>query len=220
MARKQSSRTRSSSAPGRRAAAPAARAPDALSRYRQKRDFSRSPEPSGARPRRGRKRPIFVVQKHAATRLHYDLRLESGGVLKSWAVPKEPVLDPAVKRLAVEVEDHPLAYGSFEGDIPAGSYGAGHVEIWDSGTYRRLVRGREADGDIDEDIARGKVEFSLSGKRLKGSFALVRMARETRKPTWLLIKLRDEHTLPGRAGRPPTPREPGPGAARRNRSAR
>lgn len=192
MARKHTSRTRSPSPPGRRADAPA-RAADPLSRYRQKRDFSRSPEPTGARPRRGKKRRMFVIQKHAATRLHYDLRLESGGALKSWAVPKEPVLDPAVKRLAVEVEDHPLAYGSFEGDIPAGSYGAGRVEIWDTGTYRRLVDGREVDGDIDGDIARGKVEFSLSGTRLKGAFALVRMARATRKPTWLLIKLRDKH---------------------------
>ncbi|MGZ3699059.1 MAG: DNA polymerase ligase N-terminal domain-containing protein [Bdellovibrionota bacterium] len=155
----------------------------ALRNYRQKRDFGVTPEP---RPRVGARRaataPIFVIQKHAASHLHYDLRLEADGVLKSWAVPKEPAMDPSVKRLAVLVEDHPLEYAKFAGDIPKGEYGAGHVEIWDSGIY-------EAKGDVSEGVKEGRVEFTLHGKRLKGPFVLVRLAPGTsRGDNWLLIK--------------------------------
>lgn len=172
-----------------------------LARYNEKRDFTRTPEPAGKRQRKAPKDqgPRFVVQKHAASRLHFDLRLEADGVLKSWAVPKTPTLDPGVKRLAVEVEDHPLQYGEFEGEIPEGQYGAGTVEIWDSGTYTRLKNHRPVEGDIGEDMAAGKIEVEFHGKRLKGAFALVRTRGRRGQPNWLLIKLKDRHAKPGSA---------------------
>lgn len=147
-----------------------------LARYRAKRKFAKTPEPRG-RIRPQSKRLIFVVHKHAARHLHYDLRLEMGGVLKSWAVPKEPPMDPAHKRLAVHVEDHPYEYRTFEGRIPAGQYGAGTVKIWDRGTYRPL----------SGSIRGGELVFELRGKKLKGGFALVQMKGKN----WLLIKKRD-----------------------------
>src|SRR5438270_98332 len=139
-----------------------------------------------AKVARSAKAPIFVIQKHAATRLHWDFRLEADGVLKSWAVTKEPTLDPAVKRLAVHVEDHPLGYATFHGDIPTGEYGAGHVEIWDRGTY-------EPKFDVTEGIRRGKVEVTMHGRKLKGAFALVRMGPPSEKENWLLIKMKDDY---------------------------
>jgi bifunctional non-homologous end joining protein LigD len=155
----------------------------ALGPYRAKRRFARTPEPP---PRLGRS-PTgrrFVVQKHGARRIHYDFRLEVGGVLKSWAVPKGPSLDPAVKRLAVMVEDHPVEYAGFEGVIPPGEYGAGPVMVWDRGTYR-------PDGDVDvaEGLRRGRVSLTLRGRRLKGGWRLVRI----RGRDWLLVKRRDRH---------------------------
>ena len=147
-----------------------------LARYRDKRDFARTPEPSGARRGAAHGGLQFVVQKHDATRLHYDFRLEHDGVLKSWAVPKEPSLNPKDRRLAVQVEDHPLDYGGFEGEIPEGQYGAGSVVIWDRGHWQPL-------GDTDEGLKDGKLDFELEGRRLKGRFTLVRMAeRNKRKP--------------------------------------
>src|SRR6266581_2310038 len=131
-----------------------------LSTYRRIRRFERTPEPSGRR-RTSRGTLQFVVQKHAARRLHYDFRLELDGVLKSWAVPKGPSTDPADRRLAVEVEDHPLDYGSFEGEIPKGNYGAGTVEIWDAGTW-------EPEGDPRAGLAAGSLHFRLHGRRLHG----------------------------------------------------
>jgi len=160
-----------------------------LDRYRRKRDFQKTPEPEGgvsATPG-GR---LFVIQKHAARRLHYDLRLELGGVLKSWAVPKGPSLDPKEKRLAVEVEDHPIDYGDFEGVIPAHQYGAGTVLVWDYGQW-------EPEGDPEESLAKGNLKFKLHGRKLKGAWALVRMNKPAQadKHEWLLIKHRDAEAV-------------------------
>lgn len=162
----------------------------ALDEYRRKRDFGRTPEPSGE-PAQDRGVGSFVVQKHAARRLHYDLRLELDGVLKSWAVTKAPSLDPADKRLAVQVEDHPLDYAGFEGIIPKGEYGGGTVMIWDRGRWA-------PHGDPHEGLARGKLGFTLTGDKLKGGFALVRMKGEGGGArNWLLVKERDEAVRPG-----------------------
>lgn len=159
-----------------------------LDTYRAKRNFKRTREPSGDRRKRRAKAPIFVVQKHAARRLHYDFRLEMDGVLKSWAVPKGPSTDPADKRLAVHVEDHPLSYASFEGEIPKGEYGAGQVELWDSGTW-------EPDGDPAKSYAKGDLKFALHGDKLKGAWVLVLM-KGRGENQWLLIKKSDEHASP------------------------
>jgi bifunctional non-homologous end joining protein LigD len=157
-----------------------------LQRYHAKRDFSRTPEPSGAARRSGRKLE-FVIQRHHARRLHYDFRLEWNGVLKSWAVPKGPSLDPAEKRLAVEVEDHPFEYRTFSGEIPAGEYGAGKVLLWDRGSW-------QPEGDVEQSLARGKLDFTLDGERLRGRWSLVRLEKAERgKQNWLLIKGRDTH---------------------------
>ncbi|MFL5814089.1 MAG: non-homologous end-joining DNA ligase [Bdellovibrionia bacterium] len=170
---------------------------DALNRYQQMRDFSKTQEPSGKNPRvppqAKPKKPLFVIQKHHATRLHWDFRLESEGVLKSWAVTKEPSLDPSIRRLAVEVEDHPLEYARFEGHIPEGQYGGGDVEIWDKGTF-------DGPENFASAYESGKIHFKLHGRRLKGDFALVRMAlREVgSKPQWLLIKAKEKIIQPDR----------------------
>jgi bifunctional non-homologous end joining protein LigD len=165
----------------------AARAP-ALAEYNRKRDFSRTREPAGMVPRAKGKTLHFVVQKHAASHLHYDFRLELDGVMKSWAVPKGPSLDPSVRRLAMEVEDHPISYNTFEGTIPKGEYGGGTVMLWDRGTYEA------EDGGGVESLRRGyekgDLKIVLHGKRLKGAWVLVRMQRPGR-PQWLLIKHRD-----------------------------
>jgi bifunctional non-homologous end joining protein LigD len=161
-----------------------------LDDYRRKRDFTKSPEPSGSTRRRRTRSaaPLrFCVQKHAATQLHYDLRLEHHGVLLSWAVPKGPSLDPTIKRLAMQVEDHPIEYGVFEGIIPKG-YGAGVVMLWDSGTWTPEVP------DVDAALEKGDLKFTLDGYKLKGSWVLVRThgyARQGGERSWLLIKHRD-----------------------------
>lgn len=163
--------------------------PGSLAVYRKKRDFKQTPEPSGRKEPKG-KRERFVVQMHRATRLHYDFRLEAGGVLASWAVPKGPTLVPGDRRLAMHVEDHPLSYRDFEGTIPAGQYGAGSVIVWDRGTYK-LAEGT----DPAAEIANGKIKFVMYGKKLKGEFTLVKIkAREDEHgDPWLLLKDRDEH---------------------------
>jgi len=158
---------------------------DRLRRFREKRDFSKTPEPHG-RGRRGRGKPRFVIQKHAASSLHYDFRLEADGVLKSWAVPKGPSLDPREKRLAMPTEDHPLAYGDFEGVIPEGQYGAGEVIVWDAGSYRVL-----GDEPAAEALANGHLSFWLEGEKLRGGYPLTRMGRGGRE-RWLLVKRDDE----------------------------
>ena len=167
-----------------------------LTHYNQKRDFTQTREPRG---RLGKsKGHRFVVQRHDATRLHYDLRLELDGVYKSWAVTKVPSLDPAVKRLAVEVEDHPLDYGTFEGTIPENQYGGGTVQLWDKGTWQP-----QTDTRPEQDLARGSLKFELDGERLHGGWALIRMkdrdrnGRPTKRHNWLLIKEKDDLALPG-----------------------
>jgi bifunctional non-homologous end joining protein LigD len=171
-----------------------------LKEYWRKRRFDRTPEPAGrdAAPRRAKasaKAPAkartlsFVIQKHRATALHYDFRLEWDGVLLSWAVPKGPSLDPSVKRFAQQVEDHPLDYADFEGMIPEGQYGGGTVMVWDRGTY-------VPEGDMDQMLARGDVKVTLDGDKVRGSFVLVRTkglrgSSSSRGPAWLLIKHRD-----------------------------
>ncbi|HEY1224509.1 MAG TPA: DNA ligase D [Brevundimonas sp.] len=166
-----------------------------LKTYRAKRRFAETPEPKGAK-KGSRVGGVYLIQRHAATRLHYDFRIEADGVLKSWAVTKAPSRDPAVKRLAVEVEDHPLDYGSFEGTIPAGNYGAGTVQMWDRGTWEP-----QHPETLDADFARGSVKMTLHGERLKGGWALVRLKADRGKPSkrnnWLLIKEKDEHAMPG-----------------------
>jgi bifunctional non-homologous end joining protein LigD len=169
-----------------------------LSEYRRKRDFKKTREPSGqkaARPKKGTLR--FVIQKHAASHLHFDLRLEVDGVMKSWAVPKGPSLDPTVKRLSMQVEDHPIDYNTFEGTIPAGEYGGGTVMLWDKGTYSpdKALPGEKPEDAVREGLRKGDLKISFHGERLNGSFALVRMKfgdRSSGKPQWLLIKHRDE----------------------------
>jgi bifunctional non-homologous end joining protein LigD len=166
-----------------------------LKSYQAKRNFAKSPEPRGNAAKAGRRRKdaplFFCVQKHLASHLHYDLRLEHSGVLLSWAVPKGPSLDPTVKRFAAHVEDHPIEYGTFEGVIPEG-YGAGIVMLWDSGTWT------PESPDVDAALAKGDLKFTLDGYKLKGSWVLVRTkgyARRGEKPTgpsWLLIKHKDE----------------------------
>ena len=163
----------------------------ALEEYRRKRDFKRTGEPRGSRGRRGA-RPRFVVQQHDASTEHYDFRLEAGGVLKSWAVPKGPSLDPRDKRLAVGTEDHPLEYAGFEGVIAPGEYGAGPVIVWDRGYY--VNRSHDDGGrpvEAAQAIERGHVSFELHGRKLRGRYSLTRMRRRG-KGQWLLVKAADE----------------------------
>jgi bifunctional non-homologous end joining protein LigD len=163
---------------------------DALKTYRSKRDFSKTAEPSGASTKRKPGGNRYLIQKHDASRLHYDFRLEHRGVLLSWAVTRGPSLDPHDKRLAVHVEDHPLDYGDFEGTIPEGEYGGGTVMLWDEGTWEPV-------GDVDEGLAKGDFKFILHGERLKGKWVLVRMrprpGERSKHENWLLIKERDEY---------------------------
>ena len=156
----------------------------ALTEYKKKRKFDKTPEP-GPETKRTKSGRMFVIQKHRATALHYDFRLEADGVLKSWAVPKGPSLDPKVKRLAMQVEDHPVDYAKFEGVIPEGEYGGGTVMVWDYGTYKP-----ENTTNVSEALRKGELKFSLNGKKLKGSWVLVR----TRERQWLLLKHRDYYT--------------------------
>jgi bifunctional non-homologous end joining protein LigD len=178
---------------GARAKSSAAQSRGPLAEYERKRDFAKTPEPSGAKAARGSgQRLRFVVQMHRATRLHYDFRLEDDGVLKSWAIPKGPSFDTGEKRLAMHVEDHPFDYRDFEGIIPKGNYGAGEVIVWDRGWYE-LAEGTST----TEQIAKGKVKFILHGKKLKGMFSLVHIrGRGGEENAWLLIKDHDKYVDP------------------------
>src|SRR5437879_4630513 len=164
-----------------------------LTEYIRKRSFEKTPEPkpSGKEAPRKSAEPHFYVQRHDATRLHYDFRLEMDGTLRSWAVPKGPTLDPTPKRLAAMVEDHPLEYGSFEGTIPKGNYGAGSVMLWDRGTYELL-----GDSTAEEQLTRGDFKIRVHGEKIRGEFAIVRTKRG-KGNEWLLIKKKDEAAVPG-----------------------
>ena len=181
-----------------------------LTEYRKKRDFKKTAEPSGDRPaadERANERTDetagklkFVIQKHAASHLHYDLRLELDGVMKSWAVPKGPAPDPSLKRLAMQVEDHPIEYNSFEGTIPEGEYGGGTVMLWDNGWYEPEKGGGE--DAVREGLRKGDLKIVFHGRRIKGSYVLVRtrgFGSGASKPSWLLIKHKDEHAEKGDA---------------------
>ena len=162
-----------------------------LTEYRGKRNFDVTAEPKGARAgKKSSAELLYVIQKHQASHLHYDFRLEWRGVLLSWAVPKGPSLDPSVKRLAAQVEDHPVEYGGFEGVIPEGEYGGGTVMLWDRGTWT------PEDADVDAALKKGELKFTLFGKKLRGSWVLVRTKlgyAGSKKPQWLLIKHRDRY---------------------------
>ena len=163
-----------------------------LIRYKEKRNFKSTSEPAGGKAKG--KQLVFVVQKHAASRLHYDFRLEMEGVLKSWAVPKGPSADPSIKRLAMMVEDHPFDYRDFEGTIPEGNYGAGTVIVWDEGTYEPIeeIEGKKAqDKHLLQQLKKGSIKMVLHGKKLKGEWALVRTQQS--ENSWLLIKHRDKY---------------------------
>jgi bifunctional non-homologous end joining protein LigD len=166
-----------------------------LAEYKSKRDFTKTAEPEGKTTRRRSARGLkFVIQKHAASRMHFDFRLELDGVMKSWAVPKGPSYDSSVRRLAMEVEDHPIEYNTFEGTIPKGEYGGGTVMLWDRGTYE--AEGGGGPEALREGYERGDLKIVLHGKRLKGGWVLVRMRRDGGRAQWLLIKHRDEYADP------------------------
>ena len=163
-----------------------------LAKYKQKRNFEDSPEPEGKLVKKADKL-IFVVQRHQASHLHYDLRLELNGSLKSWAIPKGPSMNPKDKRLAVMVEDHPIDYADFEGSIPKGNYGAGEVMIWDHGTYEPIDDNEEIIpvSAFAKNLKNGAVKFKMNGKKLKGGFALVKFKNDEK--SWLFIKHHDEY---------------------------
>lgn len=164
-----------------------------LSKYKQKRNFTSTSEPVSGKPEKGKH--IFVVQRHHASRLHYDFRLEIDGVLKSWAVPKGPSMNPGDKRLAMAVEDHPYDYKDFQGTIPAGNYGAGTVYIWDKGTFELMNGdGKDFDKEALKEIKSGDLKIVMKGKKLKGEFAVVKM-KGSEDNAWLLIKHRDKYAV-------------------------
>lgn len=168
-----------------------------LEKYKKKRNFTKTPEPAGKVKAAAKGAPIFVVQKHQASHLHYDFRLEHKGVLLSWAVPKGPSLNPADKRLAMMVEDHPFDYRDFEGTIPEGNYGAGTVMVWDFGNYLAMGTGNRAESEkmIGAGMHKGHITFVLNGDKLKGEFALIKMKNDKsgKGNAWMLVKADDDY---------------------------
>ena len=166
-----------------------------LKEYNNKRNFNSTAEPEGEIKKLASEL-IFVVQKHAASHLHYDFRLEMGGVLKSWAIPKGPSMNPADKRLAIMVEDHPYNYKDFEGIIPTGNYGAGIVMVWDNGTYTLADENGfdKVENKLKSDLQKGHLSFILNGKKLKGEFALIKL-KTKQENAWLLIKSKDQYAI-------------------------
>jgi DNA ligase D-like protein (predicted 3'-phosphoesterase) len=166
---------------------------DKLHTYRSRRDFAASPEPIGKKMvKKSEKKPIFVIQKHDASHLHYDFRIEMDGVLKSWAIPKGPSTDPKEKRLAMPTEDHPMEYANFEGVIPEGHYGAGPVLIWDRGTFDNIKEKNGKPISLEQSYKNGQIEIFLHGKKLEGGYALIRM-HGPGKERWLCVKMDDEY---------------------------
>jgi DNA ligase D-like protein (predicted 3'-phosphoesterase) len=167
---------------------------ESLQKYRQKRDFGRTSEPAGGE-RLSSPEPMFVIQKHAARRLHYDFRLEVAGTLKSWAVPKGPSTNPKDKRLAVPTEDHPLEYAEFEGIIPEGEYGAGTVLVWDIGTYQNRTEKKGQPVPIEQALEHGHISILLAGTKLRGTYSLTRF-KQGQDESWLLVKKGDAEADP------------------------
>jgi bifunctional non-homologous end joining protein LigD len=203
---KRAPRSATETAPAKAPTNPSGKAAAKLGEYRSKRDFTKTAEPAGGSvARTGTLR--FVVQKHAARQVHFDLRLEMDGVMKSWAVPKGPSLDPSVKRLAMQVEDHPIEYNTFEGTIPHGEYGGGTVMLWDRGTYiadPAMAKGESDEVAVQHGYDRGDLKVVMNGERMRGSWVLVRTrfgpgrsSSSSAKPSWLLIKHRDAFAAPG-----------------------
>ncbi|MBD3273447.1 DNA ligase [Candidatus Dependentiae bacterium] len=165
-----------------------------LKEYKERRNLKESKEPTGKEKHIKLKHPIYVIQKHDATRLHYDFRIEIDGVLKSWAIPKGPSLNPKVKRLAIPTDDHPLKYAEFEGIIPEGNYGAGTVMVWDIGTYNNVYEENGKKIDMKKCYKQGEIKINIKGKKIKGSYVLVRTKNKTgKKNQWLLIKKDDKY---------------------------
>lgn len=162
--------------------------------YQKKRDFSKTKEPKGDEgPSKKGKHPIFVIQKHDATNLHYDFRLEIDNTLKSWSVPKGPSTDPKVKRMAIPTEDHPIAYADFEGTIPKDQYGGGTVMIWDKGTFKNIKKDKDGNSiNLKKAYEMGTLEFELEGDKLAGGYALIKMKSGNMKGNWLLVKMKDD----------------------------
>ena len=166
-----------------------------LKEYKAKRTFTKTKEPKPKKKRSVKSKPIFVVQKHDARRLHYDFRLEHRGMLLSWAIPKGPSMNPHDKRLAVHVEDHPLDYATFEGEIPEGEYGAGTVEIWDNGIFlaRDTTSKKESEQKIAKGLKKGHIAITLLGNHLKGDFDLIHLKNADKENQWILVKKKDQY---------------------------
>lgn len=164
-----------------------------LKQYRARRDLKRSGEPVGKVKKKASKKSLYVIQKHDASHLHYDLRLEIDGVLVSWAIPKGPSLDPSVKRLAIQTDDHPMEYGDFEGIIPQGSYGAGTVMVWDIGSYENIKTKNGQLVPMGQCLKDGHIEVNIHGEKITGDFALIRTHGMGAKNSWLLIKMQDKY---------------------------